>query len=308
MEEPPPPGEEAEKSENCEEKDKKDFESDGEGEKQNEVPNRTEDCEEDKEDKVNDNVNEKNGKEEQDSDVVEVENRRRDLHKTSSIFLRNLAPTITKAEVEAVSLFYHFNFVAAVLVKFRKTSIIFKVMLVLFFTSKKKKINLQMCKRYPGFLRVALAEPQAERRWFRRGWVTFERHVNIKEICWNLNNIRLRDCELGAIVNKDLTRRVRTVNGITSHRQVVRHDIEIAAKMTHTLDARNNLWAESSENKVEGEGNAQVSRSIICFILFILKAWTNFCHVCCIRGGPDTMLKYFGGKNFFWFFLFFNRI
>jgi len=30
----------------------------------------------------------------------------RALHKTSSIFLRNLAPTITKAEVEAVKHFY----------------------------------------------------------------------------------------------------------------------------------------------------------------------------------------------------------
>lgn len=30
----------------------------------------------------------------------------RALHKTSSIFLRNLAPTITKAEVEAVSYKY----------------------------------------------------------------------------------------------------------------------------------------------------------------------------------------------------------
>lgn len=49
----------------------------------------------------------------------------------------------------------------------------------------------QMCKRYPGFLRVAIADPQPERRWFRRGWVTFERQVNIKEICWNLNNIRV---------------------------------------------------------------------------------------------------------------------
>lgn len=86
------------------------------------------------------------------------------LHRTSSIFLRNLAPTITKAEVEA------------------------------------------MCKRYNGFLRVAIADPLVERRWFRRGWVTFERNVNIKEICWNLNNIRLRDCELGAIVSKFRTR------------------------------------------------------------------------------------------------------
>lgn len=71
------------------------------------------------------------------------------LHKTSSIFLRNLAPTITKAEVEA------------------------------------------MCKRFDGYLRVAIADPLAERRWFRRGWVTFKRNVNIKEICWNLNNIRV---------------------------------------------------------------------------------------------------------------------
>ncbi len=52
------------------------------------------------------------------------------LHRTSSIFLRNLAPTITKAEVEA------------------------------------------MCKRVMsnGFLRVAIADPLVERRWFRRGW------------------------------------------------------------------------------------------------------------------------------------------
>ena len=74
----------------------------------------------------------------------------RALHKTTSIFLRNLAPTITKQEVEA------------------------------------------MCKRYPGFLRAAIADPQPERRWFRRGWITFERDVKIKEICYSLNNIRLR--------------------------------------------------------------------------------------------------------------------
>lgn len=48
-----------------------------------------------------------------------------------------------------------------------------------------------MCKRYGGFLRVALADPLPERRWFRRGWVTFRREVNIKDICWNLNNIRV---------------------------------------------------------------------------------------------------------------------
>lgn len=82
-------------------------------------------------------------------DLVKDVTSSRALHKTSSIFLRNLAPTITKAEVEAV------------------------------------------CRRYDGYLRVAIADPLVERRWFRRGWVSFRRDVNIKEICWNLNNIRV---------------------------------------------------------------------------------------------------------------------
>ena len=77
-----------------------------------------------------------------------------------------------------------------------------------------------MCKKFPGFLRVAIADPQPERKFFRRGWVSFERNVNIKEICWNLNNIRLRDCDMGAIVNRDLSRRIRPINGITQHKQV----------------------------------------------------------------------------------------
>ncbi|QQP38797.1 Serrate RNA effector molecule -like protein [Caligus rogercresseyi] len=63
----------------------------------------------------------------------------RALHRTASIFLRNLAPTITKQEVEA------------------------------------------MCKRYSGFLRAAIADPQPDRRWFRRGWVTFERGVKSRK-------------------------------------------------------------------------------------------------------------------------------
>jgi hypothetical protein len=129
------------------------------------------------------------------------------LHKTTSIFLRNLAPTITKQEVEAV------------------------------------------CGRYEGFLRVALADPQPERRWLRRGWVTFKRDANIKEICWNLNNIRLRDCELGAIVNRDLSRRIRPINGITAHKQVVRSDIRISAKVALHLDNRSGLWLDEEKKE-----------------------------------------------------------
>ena len=146
--------------------------------------------------------------------MEEGDDKAKPFHKTSSIFLRNLAPTITKQEVEA------------------------------------------MCKRYPGFLRCSIADPAPDRRWFRRGWVTFEREVKIKEICYSLNNIRLRDCEIGPIVNRDLTRRVRTVNGITVDRKVVRADIKLAAKVISNLDKRWGLWqqqsgGEKSENGVD---------------------------------------------------------
>ena len=108
------------------------------------------------EEKPEENGNKKepksDGEESEDKKVEEMEgdDKPRALHRTTSIFLRNLAPTITKAEVEA------------------------------------------MCKRYPGFLRAAISDPQPERRWFRRGWVTFERNAKIKEICYSFNNIRLR--------------------------------------------------------------------------------------------------------------------
>lgn len=141
-------------------------------------------------------------------DLVEEEpavKKLEELHKTSSIFVRNLAPTITKAEVEA------------------------------------------LCKRYDGFLRVAIADPAVERRWFRRGWITFKRDVNIKEICWNLNNIRLRDCELAPIVNRDLSRRVRPVHGITAHKSVCKNDIKLCAKIAHSLDEKSGLWKEAPE-------------------------------------------------------------
>ncbi|KAM6908894.1 serrate RNA effector molecule homolog [Xenentodon cancila] len=104
-----------------------------------------------------------------------------------------------------------------------------------------------LCRRYPGFLRVALSDPQPERRFFRRCWVTFDRSVNIKETCWNLQNIRLRDCELSPVVNRDLCRRVRTVNGLTHHKPVVRNDIRLSARLIHSLDQKGELWTGQLE-------------------------------------------------------------
>merc|ERR1719210_388033 len=158
-----------------------------------------------KEDVKKDDKEEKNKDKDKDDDGE----RPKALHKTSSIFLRNLPPTVTKVEVEA------------------------------------------MCKRYDGFLRSAIADPAPDRRWFRRGWVTFKREVKIKDICYNLNNIRLRDCELGPIVNRDLTKRVRTVPGLTQDKKVVRNDIKLAAKIITNLDNKWGLWKAEEESKDE---------------------------------------------------------
>ncbi|KAF6720282.1 Serrate RNA effector molecule-like protein A [Oryzias melastigma] len=102
-----------------------------------------------------------------------------------------------------------------------------------------------LCRRYPGFLRVALSDPQPERRFFRRCWVTFDRGVNIKETCWNLQNYS--DCELSPVVNRDLCRRVRSVNGLTHHKPVVRNDIRLAARLIHSLDQKGELWTQQAE-------------------------------------------------------------
>ena len=58
---------------------------------------------------------------------------------------------------------------------------------------------------------------------------------------------------MGAIVNRDLSRRIRTVNGITSHKQVVRNDIRLAAKIIQNLDARLGLWSENAAENKEKE-------------------------------------------------------
>ncbi|RXN03320.1 serrate RNA effector molecule-like protein [Labeo rohita] len=116
--------------------------------------------------------------------------RPRPLHRTCSLFMRSIAPTISKAEIVA---------------------------------NRNQSVG--------------------DLKFFRRCWVTFDRGVNIKEICWNLQNIRLRDCELAPGVNRDLARRVRNVNGITQHKQVLRNDIKLAAKLIHALDDRERLWS-----------------------------------------------------------------
>ncbi|XP_041865205.1 serrate RNA effector molecule homolog isoform X2 [Melanotaenia boesemani] len=176
--------------------------------KKEEAEDKDEEEDEGEEEKPKDNSEEDKKEEKKPKDDSP---RPRPLHRTCSLFMRSIAPTISKAEI------------------------------------------VSLCRRYPGFLRVCLSDPHPERRFFRRCWVTFDRSINIKEVCWNLQNIRLRDCELAPGVNRDLARRVRHVNGITQHKQVLRNDIKLAAKLIHALDEKGELW--SSKTQEEGQSS-----------------------------------------------------
>jgi len=111
-----------------------------------------------------------------------------------------------------------------------------------------------MCKKFDGFIRVAFSHPQDE-RFYRRCWVTFDHSVNIKDICWNLNNIRLKDVELNPVVNRDLTRRCRPMSSLANHNVIMRADLTQIIKIIETFDAKFELFTG------EGEKNALITKA-----------------------------------------------
>lgn len=136
------------------------------------------------------------------------------LHKTASIFMRNLAPSVTKQDLES------------------------------------------LCKQYDGFKRVALSDPAPERGFYRRGWITFESNVDVKKICWNLQNIKVKDSNPGAIVNRELTSRIRPCGSLVTHqKRCVKNDLKIAMNIIQNFDKKWNLWQEKrhEESKQDDE-------------------------------------------------------
>jgi len=73
---------------------------------------------------------------------------------------------------------------------------------------------------------------------------------------------QLRDCDMGAIVNRDLQQRIRPVNGVTNHQQVAKSDIKNAAKIIQNFDNRWNLWDEIEDS----------SKPVIILFYFLLIA------------------------------------
>jgi len=147
----------------------------------------------------------------------------RELHKTTSVFLNNLHPTITKAEIQEVA------------------------------------------SKFPGYLRVALSEPDPNNKFSRKCWISFNREAKIREICFSLNSRKIRDQELKAVVNKDLSKRIRTVETAVNDPQVMEANVEKAVEVVRTLDRRGGLYSE------EGETNPLLENSELDKLMLYLR-------------------------------------
>ena len=73
--------------------------------------------------------------------------------------------------------------------------------------------------------------------------------------------LQLRDCELRAIVNRDLKQRVRPVSGLVNHKQAIKAYIKLAAKIIQNIDSRWNPWKKDDEK--EGSDKEQVSLCVV---------------------------------------------
>jgi len=140
-------------------------------------------------------------------------------HKSSSLFIKNLHPSITRADL------------------------------------------LDLVQKYPGFQRLAISEADPKINFSRRCWVSFARNAKIREICFAMNNVQLKGLELQAVVNKDLSKRTRTVEDILNAEKVLEKDIKIALDIVKFQDAKRGLWmapATKNPDKVVPDNNENI--------------------------------------------------
>jgi len=109
-----------------------------------------------------------------------------------------------------------------------------------------------VCSKYEGFLRLALSDPTPDKKWFRRGWVTFAKGSNVKEICCLLGDIRLGGVDLGPVINRELSKRIRLVAGLVNDKKVVRNNIKLASKIIQNMDRKWGLDEELGGVKLMG--------------------------------------------------------
>jgi len=149
-------------------------------------------------------------------------------HKTTSVFLPTLHPSVTRAEIEAVAA------------------------------------------KFPGFLRLALSEPDPNKQFTRKCWISFQRTAKIREICFSLNSIKLREHELKPVVNKDLSKRVRPADWVNNSPGVVEASIQCCKQLIHLLDRQGGLFIGEGElNEVLEDIHLESHRVLDRLVLYL---------------------------------------
>jgi len=146
------------------------------------------------------------------------------LHRTNSIFLSSLHPSITRAQLTSLA------------------------------------------SRYPGFLRLALSEPDSNNKFVRKCWLTFERGSKVREICFGLNSQKIGDHEIKPVVNKDLSRRVRVVDRVACDPDILQLSLTQCEQLVARLDTRAGLHTITTNPVLqggEGETAARLDRLIL---------------------------------------------
>jgi len=83
------------------------------------------------------------------------------------------------------------------------------------------------------------------------------------------------------------------VNGLTSHKQIVRHDIKLSAKIVHNLDNKVGLWREEKkdesskqeedkENKtIQSSNEVEQAVNTICVYIYYIpnKLGSQLCEI-----------------------------
>ena len=76
---------------------------------------------------------------------------------------------------------------------------------------------------------------------------------------------QVKDVELSPVVNRDLSRRVRSVSGAATAKQVIRDDIKLAAKLIRELDKRAALYEKESKEETEAREKAEKEAAEVCW-------------------------------------------
>ena len=112
---------------------------------------------------------------------------------------------------------------------------------------KKKELEAAV-QKFPGFIRLVLSEPDQNNKFTRKCWVTFERDAKIREICFGLNNVKIREHDLKPVVNKDLSKRIRPVDWPATEQEVMQRAVAKCQLLIKIFDKKWQIF-DDNENK-----------------------------------------------------------